>query len=69
MTLDEALDKFLEALRPGADAEALLEEIDREYGEVLEALASINNKLESLKMDRQQLKAMVEIELAHRPLH
>ena len=69
MTLDEAIDKFLEALRPGADAEALLDEIDREYGEVLEALASINNRLESLEMDRQQLKAMLEIELAHLPLH
>ena len=69
MTLDEALDKFLEALRPGADAEALLGEIDREHGDVLEALISIGNKLEYLEMSRQQLKAMVEFELAHRPLH
>ena len=69
MTLDEALDTFLESLRPGADAEALLGEIDREYGEVLDALVNINNKLESLEMNRQQLKAMVEIELAYRPLH
>ena len=69
MTLDEALDKYLEALRPGADAEALLVEIDQEYGEVLEALLRIYNKLENLEMSRQQLKAMVEIELAHRPLH
>ena len=69
MTLDEALDKFLEALRPGADAEALLDEIGQEYSEILEALASINDKLECLEMNRQQLKAMVEIELSHRPLH
>ena len=69
MTLDEALDKYLEALRPGANAEALIGEIDREYGEVLDALLSISNKLENLEMSRQQLKAMVEIELAYRLLH
>ena len=69
MTLDQALDTYIESLRPGADAKALLREIDREYSEVLDALVSINIKLESVVMNRQQLKAMVEIELAHRPLH
>ena len=69
MTLDEALDTFFESLRPGADAEALLGKIDQEYGEVLDALVNINNRLEGLDMNRQQLRAMVEIELAYRPLH